>query len=278
MVIRKKRRRYLIDVVICYTFIMLHAYFNFNRIEETYYYVPTNKEFTAEQDGKYKVALIADVHYGSAMNKDNLVEMVQEINEKNVDIVILCGDIVDEKCSQDDMRVVFDVLGDLRSKYGSFFVYGNHDSQALLRSDERSFTQAKLHSVIERNGITILRNEIYTINDELVIVGRDYDKRMDVETLMKNVDKSKFLMVLDHTPCDYKKLQAQKADLLLSGHTHNGQMFPLNLLLAIPAEDHFLYGSRQYGDLDAIITSGVGGWLVPFKNTAPAEYVIIDIQ
>ena len=104
--------------------------------------------------------------------------------------------------------------------------------------------------------------------------------RPTVEQLIQNISDSSYILSLDHRPGDYKQYKDTNVDLLLSGHTHNGQVYPLNLILRLFEEDFFFYGRKGYyqEQFQVIITSGFGGWLLPIKNSAPAEYVIIDIE
>ena len=96
---------------------------------------------------------------------------------------------------------------------------------------------------------------------------------------MEGVDKDDFILVLDHQPKEYKENEANGTDLLLSGHTHGGQIWPGNIIFNILKFDDAVYGETvgENGSFRAFVTSGVAGWGYPVKTAAPAEYVIIDI-
>lgn len=257
--------------------VITYGYFNLYHIVETNYTIYTDKEIREEG---YRVALIADVHYGVSLNREELLAECEEISKREVDIVILCGDIVDESTTKKQMEEVFQAFGEIDNQFGVFYVYGNHDRP--MRFVDSSYTQEELVNAIEENGITILQDCIYEINEEFTIVGRDdrtVENRASVEDLFGNVSQETFILTLDHQPNEYEENGKIGTDLLLSGHTHGGQIFPLNWIQEIFKINDAVYGHTQIDkDTQAIVTSGFAGWSYPIKTSAPAEYVIIDIK
>lgn len=259
--------------------IIIYGHFNMMNVVETDYTIYTDKAI--REDG-YRIALIADVHYGVSLDGEEFKEKCAEISGKGVDIVVLCGDIVDENTTNEQMHEVFEALGSIRSTYGTFFVYGNHDRQ--LYRDERAYTEAELAEAIEESGITILQDDSYNINDEFTIVGRedisynDKKQRKGIAELTDGLDEEDFILVLDHQPKQYEENGKAGTDLLLSGHTHSGQIWPANILFAIVKFDDAVYGYTEIDeDTQAFVTSGFAGWGYSIKTSAPAEYVILDI-
>lgn len=260
--------------------LMLFGYINMNNVVYTGCTVYTDKSIRAEG---YSVALIADVHFGVSVDKDGLLRICDEVSAKKPDIVVLCGDIVDENTTKQGMRDVFSALGGIESEFGVFYVYGNHDRQ--LYTDDKSYTQNELADAITANGIRILRDEAYSVNDEFVIIGREDrsyaavgGERASIEKLISGVDKNKFILTLDHQPTEYEENGKAGTDLLLSGHTHGGQIFPLDLVFELFNMNDALYGyTRIDGDTQAFVTSGLAGWGYPVKTVGKAEYAVIDI-
>lgn len=267
--------------------IMIYGYYNMNHIVETDYSLTTDKSISIEEDGQYRIALIADLHYSVSIDDEELMRVCKEISEKNPDIVALCGDIVDENTSKEKMKFAFKALSTINSKYGIFFVYGNHDRQ--LYSNNKAFTEEELAQYIESCGITILQDQVYSVNDEFTIIGREdrsysdsknVPERKSLSELMEGVNKDSFILVMDHQPKEYAENEKNGIDLLISGHTHGGQIWPANVLFNIAKFDDAVYGETVGADgkFKAFVTSGIAGWGYPVKTAAPAEYVIINID
>ena len=261
------------------TGMMAYGHINIMNVQETYYQVSTDKSIREEG---YRIGLIADLHFGSSINLDELDAVCEEISSKNPDIIILCGDIVDEGTTHDEMVEVFKRLGKIKNTMGIYFVYGNHDCQTYVTNP--AYTKDELADTIENNNIIILSDDVYNFNSELTIVGRSdasfsmNTNRASIDYLLSKVDKDNYILVLDHQPTEYKENAAAGTDLLLSGHTHAGQFWPLNIVLEIIPFNDGVYGEYKIDNMNAIITSGISGWAFPFKTSSPAEYVIIDIK
>lgn len=263
--------------------IFAYGHYNIMHITQTDYTIYTDKNI---RDEGYRAALIADVHFGVSVDLQELKEKCNDINEQNVDMVFLCGDIVDDNTSKEDMIQVFKAFSEIQSTYGVYYVYGNHDRQ--LYRNSRAYSEEELKNTIEGFGITILQDEKVAAGDEIVLVGREdasyyvsSDKtgeRTSVGELIKDTDKDKFIIVLDHQPKEYEENSDAGTDLLLSGHTHAGQMWPLNIAFKFLKFDDAVYGYTRIKDTQALITSGFAGWGYSVKTSSPAEYVIIDIK
>ena len=269
----------IIPVVLA-TSVMLGGYINMNTVTSTNVTIGTQKDI--RQSG-YRVALIADVHYGVSIDKAELARICAEISAASPSIVVLCGDIVDENTSKQGMADVFGALGGINSEFGVFYVFGNHDRQ-LYAWDDRKFTEKELVQTIESSGITLLSDETFSINDEFTVVGREdaaYEGesvRAPIAELVKDVDTTDFILMLDHQPRQYKENGEAGVDLLLSGHTHGGQIFPANLMFDLFGINEAVYGYTKINETtQAFVTSGFAGWGFPVKTCAPAEYVLIDI-
>ena len=254
-----------------------------NTVVETRFAVQTDKNIRGQG---YTIALIADVHFGVSVGEKEFNRICDEISALDADIVALCGDIVDENTSKAGMNAVFAALGGIKSRFGTYYVYGNHDRQVY--TDTPSFTDAELASTIVENGITVLRDEAVRINDELVLVGREDASRgadggrksvKDILSGVGEINNDTYVITLDHQPRDYVENAAAGVDLVLSGHTHGGQVFPMNFVFDITGVNDAIYGIKEINGTGSkgIVTSGVAGWGFPIKTCAPAEYAVIDI-
>ncbi|MBQ8658500.1 MAG: metallophosphoesterase [Clostridia bacterium] len=262
--------------------LVVGGYINLHNVVKTNYTVYTTK--TVREEG-YRVALLADTHFGVSLDYQGLLEVCEEVTAQEPDLVVLCGDIVDDSTTKKQMREVFSALASIQSEFGTFFVYGNHDRPSSYGIDY-AFTADELVSTIEGLGIKILQDEIYRVADDLVLVGREDrsverngEKRLSIDALLTGVNKDAFILTLDHQPHEYKENGKAGTDLILSGHTHGGQLFPLQFVQKLFQMNDEVYGKKRIdSNTVGIVTSGVAGWRYPIKTAAPAEYVIVDIK
>lgn len=247
-------------------------------IKKTEYSITTQNKF--KNSDSYKIALISDLHYNSVtLNERYLKEICNMVSNEYADIVLLCGDIIDENTTYEEMVMVFDQLSKINNKYGIYFVYGNHDNQEKLKESCRHYNFEDLRNTIENNGIIILKDTVTTINDEILLVGRDTEineDRLNLDSFKNELSTDNFKIMMSHEPVDYD--EASGFDLALSGHTHNGQVWPFNWVLSIKYKNKLMYGINEIDDLTYIVSSGVGTWAFPVRNTAPSEYVIINVE
>mgnify|MGYP002868684329 CR=1 FL=1 len=210
--------------------------------------------------------------------------MIQFIKQENPDAVILVGDFVDDDTTKEDMIAAAEILGQIKTKYGVYFVFGNHDS-GYYGPEYRGFSSAELVAELEKNGVKVLRDETVLLDDSFYIVGRkDYSvekeamgTRLSMSKLVENLAKDKYIIVADHQPADYKKQAQSEVDLVVSGHTHGGQLFPFNNVGKWIGANDMIYGHEKRRKTDFIVTSGISDWAIKFKTGTKSEYVVINI-
>lgn len=267
-------RNFMLIPLLCTVVVFTYGIINVGNIVRTEYNVSTGKSIRAEG---YKIALLSDVHYGKLNNKNNLEKLAESLSTQELDMVVICGDIVDEDTTKGQMQEIFSILGTIKSSYGSYFVFGNHDIQPYNK--EPIFTETELISVIEQNGITVLNDTAVNIGDDVLLVGRRdrNDERKSVEELLIDADSSKYIIVADHEPYDFKVKSDAGVDLQLSGHTHGGQLFPVGTFMNLFNIGDMVYGKKQVGNMIAITTSGITG-SHPLRTQGKSEYVVINIK
>ena len=257
----------------------LYGYFNLHNVVATEYTVSTQKSIRSEG---YRVILIADVHYGVSVDNDELTRICKEIESLSPDLVLLCGDIVDNNTSTEEMKFMFSAFGSIASEFGTFYVHGNHDKPFSFAGFESEFSEDMLTSTIKNSNITILTDDMIEIGSDMLLVGRNdasERSRMHIDELLKDADGEKFILTLDHQPRDYENIAASKTDLVLSGHTHAGQIWPVGQIQELFNMNDEVYGHGFYDDdTQFIVTSGFAGWKYPIKTAASAEYAVIDIK
>ena len=267
--------------LIFFAVIILGSVYGMNHIELTEYNLTTEKI----DNKSYSILFVSDVHYGTVQSTKLVKDSISKMNNLKPDIVVLGGDIVDERTTKDSMEEIFEELGKINSTYGTYYIFGNHDRQPYTTdyvNGNRTFTDSDLNQSIEKNKIKILNDAKVTINNDIVLVGRsdaeweDSVNRIDVNKIFNESDLSKYIVVLDHQPVEYEKNAQEGVDLQLSGHTHGGQLFPYGMMYDLTGRLN--YGEYEIGDMKQIVSSGLTGWGWPMRNEAKCEYVLININ
>ena len=255
--------------------IFAYGYWNMTKVKETKYEIFTSKLI---RDDGYRIAMISDLHYGLSLDSEQLQQICNEIENEKPDLVVLCGDIVDEATTLSEMKEVLKIIGNIKSAYGTFYVYGNHDKNNY--SNKRYYSEQELSDELTKNKITILQDDTYLINNEFLIVGREERSsyRQSSEELFSNINKEDFILILDHQPCDLDLNDKIGGDLQLSGHTHGGQLWPMGLISDVIGVNEMNYGYKKLNNLPVITSSGIAGWGSPIRTEGNSEYVIIDVK
>lgn len=276
-------------VVACAVATCLYGIFNARNIKVNEYSVTVNK--SCGSDKHLKAVLVADLHMGYAIGVDHITNMVKKINEQNADIVIIAGDIFDNSYDgMDDPEGIKAQLKSIKSKYGVYAVYGNHDiDEKILMGFTFDWGGKQLHSekmtnFIKECNIKLINDESVLINDEFYLVGRrDTDKpgtedgtRAEISELTKDLDKTKPIFVLSHEPDELQKTADAGADIDFSGHTHDGQLFPGTLTIGLFWENPC--GMIKKDNMYSIVTSGVGVYGTFMRVGTDAEICSVDID
>lgn len=276
-------------VVACAVATCLYGIFNARNIKVNEYSVTVNK--SCGSDKHLKAVLVADLHMGYAIGIDHITNMVEKINAQDPDIVIIAGDIFDNSYDgMDDPEGIKAQLRSIKSKYGVYAVYGNHDiDEKILMGFTFDWGGKQLHSEKMTNfmkecNIKLINDESVLINDEFYLVGRrDTDKpgtedgtRAEISELTKDLDKTKPIFVLSHEPDELQKTADAGADIDFSGHTHDGQLFPGNLTIGLFWENPC--GMIKKDNMYSIVTSGVGVYGTFMRVGTDAEICSVDID
>lgn len=232
-----------------------------------------------------KIVMFADSHIGTTFGANGFEKHLKKMQQQNPDIVVVVGDYVDDDTTKEDMIKSTQALGKMKTKYGIYFVLGNHD-KGYYGASHRGFGLWDLINELTKNGIIVMQDETIQLNDYFYLIGRlDFSEvkerragRKSMDELVKNLDKDKYMIVLDHQPADYENQAKSEVDLVLSGHTHCGQLFPFNWVGKWIGVNDSVYGYERRNKTDFIVTSGISNWAIKFKTGTKSEYVVIDIE
>lgn len=276
-------------VVACAVATCLYGIFNARNIKVNEYSVTVNK--SCGSDKHLKAVLVADLHMGYAIGVDHITNMVEKINQQDADIVIIAGDIFDNSYDgMDDPEGIKAQFKSIKSKYGVYAVYGNHDiDEKILMGftfdwGGKQLNSEKMTNFMKECNIKLINDESVLINDEFYLVGRrDTDKpgtedgtRAEISELTKDLDKAKPIFVLSHEPDELQKTADAGADIDFSGHTHDGQLFPGNLTIGLFWENPC--GMIKKDNMYSIVTSGVGVYGTFMRVGTDAEICSVDID
>ncbi len=255
------------------------GWYQVHHVWQTEYTVYTDKDVS-----KLKIAFLADSHIGTTFSGAEFAQHVQKIQETNPDAVFIVGDFVDDSTSKADMLAAIKALSSLKTTFGTYFVFGNHDT-GYYGPAYRGFSAADLIDELQKNKVKVLRDEVVALNPQFYLIGRKdaaHDKlgrhRLPMSALVKQVASGAFSIVLDHQPNDYENQQQAGVDLVLSGHTHGGQLWPLNKVGEWIKANDKTYGYERRGNTNFVVTSGISDWAIKFKTGTKSEFVVVNIE
>lgn len=217
---------------------------------------------------------ITDVHVGKTIGKKFVEKMVEAINLADSDLVVITGDLVDLDASRIGNKL--NALADIKSRYGVYFVPGNHEYfhgiEGILELLEGLNIKVLGNSHVKVGGINLAG--VY----DLVADRMEHHLKPDIKMALKGVDEGLPTVLLAHQPKYIKYLkESMSVDLVISGHTHAGQIFPFGFLVLL--DQPYLYGLYKHSDKTQIyVSSGVGYWGPPLRINAPSEIVKFKLR
>ena len=220
----------------------------------------------------YRMVLLSDLHIGYYVGPSFISKVVTAVNNLNPDIVVISGDMINasntNECSQ--LNKVCSLLSRIKTREGVYAVTGNHDPDISDR-DFQTFLQ---HSCIH-----LLDDSIYT-NKFFHLVGRSTRTKMrkSMDCLLNEQVLTKPLIILDHDPLGIADAVACNSSLVLCGHTHKGQIFPLNLFVRLLYSRNELWGHSKNNDTDIIVSAGTGYFSMPMRLGSNCEIISINFK
>lgn len=265
----KKKWIFQIGLAVITFFVVALIYGSYNAWNPvvTTYEVAINKQTTEKE---LKIVVVSDLHLGGIVGEKHLKRLVAEVDGLHPDMILIPGDIIDDYIAPYMTKKMGNTLEKLRAPLGIYAVPGNHD---YYGNDVD-----QLVVEMEKIGIRVLADETALIANDFYIAGRKdlaANGRIPTSALVADLDESKPLIMMDHQPVEFNEARDNGVDLLLSGHTHRGQLFPANLITRLIFENH--YGYLQKDQLHSIVTSGFGTWGPPLRIGSRAEIVEINL-
>ncbi|GHT12638.1 metallophosphatase [Bacteroidia bacterium] len=216
-----------------------------------------------------KIVAVSDIHLGEVVRKKQLQRYVNLINEQQPDIIFIVGDLIDRSLAVVQAQGMAQILQQLHAHYGCYAVLGNHDYHAQPDA---------VLDFMRDAGIIPLRDTAVVVDNNFIVAGRDDYSNRERKPLSAFVDSSLALPVvlLDHQPAQPAESVKQHIDLQISGHTHNGQIFPL--MYVVKKIYNIAYGYKKVGDTHFYVSSGLGLWGAPIRIGTQSEVVCVNLK
>jgi hypothetical protein len=218
------------------------------------------------------IAAASDIHMGTLVGPRRTAQLVKMLNERNADIILLAGDIVDEDLAPVIRYDLGRSLLKLKAPMGIYAITGNHEYIGGVKEAVK---------YLEEHNIKMLRDTAILINKSFYLAGRnDRDskrfsnsERKSIGQVLEGVDFSFPVIMMDHQPFNLQQVADAGVDFQLSGHTHHGQLWPLNHITEAIYE--LSWGYKQKGNSHFYVSNGYGGWGPPVRTGNRPE--ILDI-
>ncbi|MBR4921596.1 MAG: metallophosphoesterase [Prevotella sp.] len=252
-----------IGILVVMTALFTYGYFHYLHKHREEIELTTEKTLTKPM----KVVMLSDLHLGYHNRRAELHRWVDMINEEHADLILIAGDIIDMSMRPLKEQRMFEEFHRLNAPV--YACIGNHEFYSGEPDAQQFYQQAGIH---------LLQDSCVTVGD-LCIIGRDdrtNRQRKSLVDLMKQADKSKFTILLDHQPFFLDQTAQQKIDFQFSGHTHHGQVWPISWITHNVYECAF--GPLKKGNTQYYITSGMGIWGGKFRIGTRSEYVVATIK
>ncbi len=222
----------------------------------------------------YKIVQLSDLHIGGLIDEKFIRDIVQKASSLNPDIVVITGDLIDVDVS--NAKGTIAELANLSSKYGTYFIAGNHEYFHGIE---------KIIDAVKSLGIKVLENENVYIGEDgrgfnlagvYDVMGyRTKTYMPDLHKALNGVKESPTLL-LAHQPLFIHEVY-DGVDLMLSGHTHGGQLFPFRFLVAL--QQPYVSGLHKHNEnLQIYVNKGTGFWGPPMRLGASSEITEIVIR
>lgn len=247
--------------------LLLYGYINYRHPRVEQIEVTTRRPFAGE--GVRAVA-ISDVHLGYGTGLSSLKRYVKLINDRQPDLILIMGDLIDNSLQPLRREPFLEALSSLKAPLGIYMVPGNHEYISGMEA---------VADYLKGSPITLLRDSVVTLPNGIQIVGRDDRSnrgRKPLSELLARTNPEHPLITLDHQPYHLAAADSLQVDLLLCGHTHRGQLFPLNLLTDYLYEQS--HGFRRWNYAQVWVSSGLSLWGPPFRIGTRSDLAVLEIK
>jgi uncharacterized protein len=260
------RSRFLTCILGISAAIVLYGVINLNTIQTSPYRIEVPRRDSGADH--LRIAFASDFHIKTNTPMRFMNQFVKKMNDLNPDLILFGGDLLEgERITGTDEKFE-SAFRRMHARLGVYGVLGNHEFYA--RQEKGGF--------FRKAGITLLRDSVVKIENAFYLAGRYddiYSGRKTVAGILAFAPENLPVILMDHRPSGIPETSLTKVDVQFSGHTHNGQLFPINLILRQLYE--LSWGYRKIGNTHFFVSSGVRLWGPPVKTSGKAEIMVVDI-
>lgn len=217
-----------------------------------------------------RIAMVSDLHLGWLVGNHHLDQLKQIIQREKVQLLLMPGDIMDDDIKHYQARQMHSHLQALVNQLplGVYATLGNHDLYG---------NRVAISTALQQAGVQVLTDQAVVINEQVWLAGRLDDvvgnRKATAELMPPNLNQ--LIILMDHRPSEIDKNSQLLIDLQVSGHTHNGQIFPANFI--VKYLNTVAYGYKKIRNTHVVVSSGYGFWGVPFRLGSQAEVWVIEL-
>ena len=240
---------------------------NFNNIQVFEYQVEIPRK--AAKTDHIRIGFVADFHLKTGVDEEYVTRVKDQILKINPDIMIFGGDITEGTREEEGLRRFEEILSEIHPRYGVFAIFGNHESYGRQGNGE----------FFPKAGMRLINDQVVVIDSSFILVGRydsQYWERKSLGEMMKSVDGSLPVIMIDHRPTELVQIGQAGVDISFSGHTHDGQLFPLNLILRNMYP--LVYGYKKFTNTHSFVTSGIRLWGPLVRTVGKSEILVVDVK
>ena len=262
--------KYRFHLSLLFTLALLgYGVYNYHHPETNVVSILTGKQYK-DTTQAIKIVAISDVHLGNGTGKAALKGYVEMINAQRPDLILISGDLIDSSVVPLYTENMAEELAQLKAPLGIYMVPGNHEYISGIDESVR---------FLKDTPIQLLRDSVVTLPNGVQIIGRDdrsNRSRHSLPTLLKQADRSKPIILLDHQPYNLAKTDSLGIDLQFSGHTHHGQIWPMSLITdRIYEQSH---GYRKWSQSHIYVSSGLSLWGPPFRIGTNSDMAVFHLN
>lgn len=216
-----------------------------------------------------RIAFVADIHIQQNTSLSFIEQLVKKVNALQPDLMLYGGDLIEGDRENETTEAIESVMKNIHTKYGVFGVTGNHEFYGG-QEQGRFFRKA---------GITLLCDTIVKIDNSFFLAGRydqHFKKRKSINEILSRDSLDLPIILMDHRPIELQEVSLTAVDVQFSGHTHNGQLFPINLITRSVYE--LSWGYKKIRNTHFFVTSGLRLWGPPVKTAGKSEIMLVDIH